>query len=181
MLDKRVFLKGLNYLKAMYINWQFNLTNKMLLEIWYDVFKDFDDNVFMETVKEYCKTKQFAPNSPYEIQNCVANYVDKHSAWETIMAIINRSANNSMFLNMMYKEQPTLYEFVKDWNIEQVAKDSFGNKCYDWCFGKIFKRTYQKFLDSKSIVKVNGVLSTQNSLRLENKSNNNLIEGDMKC
>lgn len=178
MLDKKVFLKGLNYLKAMYINWQFSLTNKMLLEIWYDTFKDYEDSVFTETIKEYCKTKQFPPNSPYDILNCVENFADPNSAWETILDVINRSLNNSMFLNLMFKEQPKLYEFVKGWNIDTVAKDKGGNKCYGYILGKEFKRAYQNFLDSKNVVKINGlILKPSNNLQLENKNSNLSIEG----
>ena len=178
MLDKRVFLKGLNYLKAMYLNWQFNLTNKMLLEIWYDSFNQLDDETYIETVKQYCKVKQFAPNSPYDILNSIGNYQDKHSAWETILDVINRSINNSMFLNLMYKEQPSLYEFVKNWNIETVEQDRFGNKCYDYCFGRFFKRDYEKFLEAQNITKINGKLCIplkEKQLRLE-QSNQLAIE-----
>lgn len=63
-LNEKTFLKGLIYLNDYYDNFKFDIKNVNKVEIWYDVFRNFDDNVFLETIKNYCRENIYPPSSP---------------------------------------------------------------------------------------------------------------------
>lgn len=154
MLEKE-FGEGLALLKAFYPNWSIDITNGMILGVWYESFKELQFKVFQEVVKKYCMSNRFPPNSPFDLLDMIPKEMSAEEAWELILDTINRSKDNSMFLNMMYKNQ-TLYPFVKHFNIDEIETDSYGNKCYGYNLGKRFKREYKAYLDSKSIKSING-------------------------
>lgn len=165
MLDQKVFLQGLNYLKANYINWSFDLNNDIALKVWYKKFSNLDAATYMQLIELYTDSKKFAPQSPADILNLVPIEMDPCDAWEVVYAVIKRAFNNSNFLTIMAKEQPTLYPFVQFWDIEKVSEDDYGNKCYNYDYGRPFRREYQAYLNSKKLV------------RIGNSYNVNLIEG----
>lgn len=63
-LNDKVFLRGLVYLNDYYDNFKFDIKNVNKVEIWYEVFSNFDDEVFTEMVKNYCRENVYAPSSP---------------------------------------------------------------------------------------------------------------------
>lgn len=154
MLDQKTFLQGLNYLKANYINWSFDLNNNLVITIWYKKFSNLDAPTFMQLIEAFTDKSKFAPQSPADILNLVPQELTPNDAWDVILAVIKRTFNNSSFLNTMAKEQPTLYPFVQFWDIENVAKDSFGNKCYGYQLGRQFIREYQAYLKTKKLVRI---------------------------
>lgn len=161
MLEQKTFLQGLNYLKANYINWSFDLTNDLAIAIWYKKFSNLDATTFMQLIELYTEKSKFAPNSPADILNLVPVDLTPSDAWETIYAVIKRAFNNSNFLSIMAKEQPALYPFVQFWDIEQVQnddanKDSLGNVCWSYILGRPFKREYEAHLRSKKLVRLGG-------------------------
>lgn len=161
MLEQKTFLQGLNYLKANYINWNFDLNNDLVISIWYKKFSTLDAATFMQLIEAYTNKSKFAPNSPADILNLIPADLAPNDAWEVILATIKRAFNNSNFLNIMAKEQPALYPFVQFWDIEQVqnddaSKDSDGNICWSYILGRQFKREYQAYLQNKKLVRLGG-------------------------
>lgn len=159
MLDQQTFLQGINYLKASYINWSFDLHNDLALKVWYKKFSALDPTTFMQLIELYTDTKSFAPQSPADILNLVPQELAPADAWEVILAAIKRAFNNSNFLSIMAKEQPTLYPFVQFWDIEKVQadesnKDSLGNICWSYILGRQFKREYAAYLQNKKLVRL---------------------------
>lgn len=63
-LNEKVFLKGLVYLNDFYDNFKFDLDNVNKVEVWYEVFSNFDDEVFTDMIKNYCRESVYAPSSP---------------------------------------------------------------------------------------------------------------------
>ena len=180
-MTKEEFAKGISYLKKLYLKWDFDLSDMVLLEIWYGKFKDLTNESFIEVIKEYSSSNQFPPSSPFDLLNIIEDCDDVNSAWEKILHIISRSTNNSMFQNIMFKEQPKLYQFTANWNIDLVETDSYGNKCYGYQYGKLFKLEYQKHLDSKKVVKINGVLQAPNKLQIGSNTNTTKLLGGGQC
>lgn len=159
MLEQKTFLQGLNYLKATYINWSFDLTNDLSINIWYKKFSNLDAPTFMQLIELYTEKSKFAPNSPADILNLVPQEPAPADAWEIVYAVIKRAFNNSNFLSIMAKEQPALYPFVQFWDIEQIAndennKDSFNNICWGYTLGRQFKREYTAYLQNKKLVRL---------------------------
>ena len=161
MLDQQTFLQGINYLKASYINWSFDLHNDLALKVWYKKFSALDPSTYMQLIELYTDTKSFAPQSPADLLNLVPQDLAPAAAWEVVLAVIKRAFNNSNFLSIVAKEQPALYPFVQFWDIEAVQnddsnKDSLGNVCWSYILGRPFKREYEAHLRSKKLVRLGG-------------------------
>lgn len=173
-MTEQEFAKGLAFLKSYYTNWNFDLSNMMALSIWYENFKELEYQSFQEVVKNYCRNNRFPPQSPFDILDTIPKELDENQAWDLVADIIIRSGyNKSIFLNMIYKENKTIYEFVKNFDIENVEKDSFGNKCLDYVYGRKFRRNYKEYLDSIKVKYINNKLINYNynnqQILLENK------------
>ena len=63
-LNDKVFLRGLVYLNDYYDNFKFDIKNVNKVEVWYEVFSNFDDEIFIEMVKNYCRENIYPPQSP---------------------------------------------------------------------------------------------------------------------
>lgn len=95
MLDQKVFLQGINYLKANYINWGFDLNNDLMLKVWYKKFSNLEASVFMGLVEKYTELHRFAPNSPAELLDLLREQITQKEltngeAWEEVVRLIHR-------------------------------------------------------------------------------------------
>ena len=61
MLDKKVFSAGLNELKAVFPNWNVDLGDPFVLNVWYKSFKHMDNSNYKSMVSKYMKEQKFAP------------------------------------------------------------------------------------------------------------------------
>lgn len=91
MLSKDRFMGIIGYLSAYYTNFKFELKDddepSYQFNVWYDVFKDFDEERLVEAVKSYCKHNVFAPNSPTQIleyirKKLIESRPTADNAWE---------------------------------------------------------------------------------------------------
>ena len=175
MMSEQEFAKGLTFLKSYYVNWNFDITNTMTLSIWYESFKEIEYQSFQEIVKSYCKSNRFPPQSPFDILDMIPKNIDVNTAWELIRDIAKRcDYKNSMFRNMVYKENKEIYEIVKNYDLENLEEDTFGNKCLGFIYEKAFRKIYKEYLDSIKIKYINNTLITfnNNSNMIENKGEN---------
>lgn len=95
MLDQKVFLQGINYLKANYLNWGFDLNNDLMLKVWYKKFSNLEPSVFMEIVEKYTELYKFPPNSPAELLDLLRDQITQREltngeAWEEVIRLIHR-------------------------------------------------------------------------------------------
>lgn len=95
MLDQKTFLQGINYLKANYINWGFDLNNDLMISIWYKKFSNLEKSVFMELVEKYTELNKFPPNSPAELLDLLRDRIEQkeltaHEAWQEVISLIQR-------------------------------------------------------------------------------------------
>lgn len=67
MLDNKVFLQGINYLKATYLNWNFDLNNDLMLKVWYKKLSGLNDETFMRLIEKYTDECKFSPQSPGDL------------------------------------------------------------------------------------------------------------------
>lgn len=154
-MTQEEFLQGLSYLKAYYQNWNFNFQESFVLGIWYENLKHLDMDSYQEVIKNYCINNRFPPQSPFDILEMIPKEYSTDVAWDIIIDCINRSKDTQMFLNLVYKLYPKLYKFVMNFDLENVDEDSYGNKCYGYCYGKQFKKEYQQYLDSIKVKFIN--------------------------
>lgn len=95
MLDQKVFLQGINYLKANYLNWGFDLNNDLMLKVWYKKFSNLEPSVFMELIEKYTELHKFPPNSPAELLDLLREHITQRElthgeAWEEVIRLIHR-------------------------------------------------------------------------------------------
>lgn len=154
MIDKKIFIEGLQYLKKFYIRWDVNLID--IADTWFDILNEELQNneTYTKVIKNYTKQCKFAPGSPYDILEIIPEELGVNEAWEVILDIVKRSSTNQIFLNLVKKEQPKLYDFIRYFDIEKIEVDKEGNKCYGYQMGKPFKKAYNDYLKAKEIVKI---------------------------
>lgn len=68
-MNKETFIQGMEYLGAFYTNSKIDLDNKLVVSVWFNVFKDMEDQKFTNLVKSYCQESAFAPTSPTSLTN----------------------------------------------------------------------------------------------------------------
>lgn len=95
MLDQKVFLQGINYLKANYINWQFDINNDLMLKVWYKKFSNLETNVFMGLLEKYTELNKFPPNSPAELLELLRDQITQqeiapNEAWQEVRELIQK-------------------------------------------------------------------------------------------
>lgn len=118
MLDQKVFLQGLNYLKAMYINWSFDLNNNIAIQIWYKKFSQLDNEIYMQLLEQYTDNNIWGPNSPSDILDLIKTPNNNGvEAWEWILA-----------LNQQY---PLDNEFQKPKFYQELKKDNVAFKLFE--------------------------------------------------
>lgn len=117
MLKQNTFLKGIKYLNAYYTTFNFNINDNMKLEIWYNIFKETEDETYTNLVKKYCVDNIYAPQSPthllqYAKDILIQNKTTPEAAWEKALGTLRETG---------YDFKRT-YEKVQDTNIINSLK-----------------------------------------------------------
>lgn len=125
MLDKKVFLQGVNYLKANYINWGFDINNDLMLAVWHKKFSNLDANVFMQLVEKYTELNKFAPNSPADLlellrDQMTQNELDPQEAWQEVRRLIQTYGfyYNADKIYKALEDKPVLKKTVEEFEGE---------------------------------------------------------------
>lgn len=63
-----------------------------------------------------------------------------NETWEKVENLMIQAKNNEDFLRLIKEYNPKLIDYVKDFDLSKTPKDSYDNLCFDYQFGKIFKR-----------------------------------------
>lgn len=72
MLTIERFMSIISYISAFYTNFKMDLKDdsgepSYQLKVWYDIFKDFDEEMLVSAIKMYCKENIYPPSSPAQI------------------------------------------------------------------------------------------------------------------
>ena len=125
MLDQKTFLQGINYLKANYINWGFDINNDLMLKVWFKKFSNLDNATFISLVERYTDLNKFAPNSPADLLDLLKEEMlqmaqDPNDAWLEVRELI-RTYGFYYNADKIYKaleSKPALYKTVKQFDAE---------------------------------------------------------------
>ena len=151
MLDKKTFLQGINYLKANYINWGFDLNNDLMLKVWHKKVSNLDPSLFMQLVEKYTDTNKYAPNSPAELlavldEQLESKEISPNEAWSRLIEIKKKYSlcyyyddEKEKFYSELEKIAPALKQTAMEFEIE--LKDGRESDGY---FIDQFKRAYSK-------------------------------------
>lgn len=61
MLTKKVFQNQLEILVKTYPNWKLNVSDGETVKVWYNQFKNYDDEDFKRMVQDYIDNEKFPP------------------------------------------------------------------------------------------------------------------------
>lgn len=118
MLDQKTFLQGLNYLKANYLNWQFDLNNDVALKVWYKKLSVLDNETFFQMIEQYTDSNKFPPNSPSDILDIIKPVNSSgEAAWEWIISL--------------NKQYPLENDFQKPKFYQELKKDKIAYKLFE--------------------------------------------------
>lgn len=125
MLDNKTFLQGINYLKANYINWGFDLNNDLMLKVWYKKFSNLENATFIALVEKYTDNNKFAPNSPADLLDLLKNEMtkqelDEGEAWALVRNLIRQYGfyYNADKIYKVLEDKPALYKTVQQFEGE---------------------------------------------------------------
>lgn len=167
MLDNKTFLQGINYLKANYLNWAFDLNNDLMLKVWYKKFSNLENATFIALVEKYTDNNKFAPNSPADLLELLKTEItkqelDEGEAWAYVRELI-RKYGFYYSADKIYKEledKPALYKTV-----QQFEGELRGLRVDDTNTPLRFKNAYKINLQRQVESKSNLLLSS-GSLKL---------------
>ena len=125
MLDQKVFLQGINYLKANYLNWQFDINNDLMIKVWYKKFSNLEPTVYMGLIEKYTELNKFPPNSPAELLELLRDQLtqselDPNEAWQEVRKLIRRYGfyYGAKEIYEELEDTPALYKTVKEFEGE---------------------------------------------------------------
>lgn len=129
MLDHKSFLQGINYLKASYINWQFDLNNDLQLSIWFKKFSQFETDEFKRLIEKYTDENKYPPNSPHDILALIkSKNINGEEAWKWIMSLNKQyPLDNEFYKPKFYQELKTdllAYELFNKLCVEEILLSS---------------------------------------------------------
>lgn len=117
-MNKTAFAEAIEYLNAYYVNFKIDLSNSVVLRVWYDVFKDFDDNAFKMLVMGYAKDNVFPPQSPTHLLEFAKDEMMKDiDAGEVFEKLIVRIRSNAYDLDLTikkYEAQPEVARTIRE-------------------------------------------------------------------
>lgn len=169
MLDQKVFLQGINYLKANYLNWQFDINNDLMLKVWYKKFSNLDPNMFMSLIEKYTEFNKFPPNSPAELMDLLRDQITQQAtgpneAWQETLELIKQYGfyYNKEKIYAALEGKPALKKTVKEFERE-LANLTTNDTYTPERFKKAYEINLKRQVDKKSCL----LLGTPSFLLLE--------------
>lgn len=152
MLENKTFLQGINYLKANYINWGFDLNNDLMLKVWYKKFSHLEAQTFISLIEKYTELNKYPPNSPAELiellrEQLTKNELDANEAWALIQELKLKHFYNYDAIYAELESKPALYKTLKDLEIELRY---YGNSYTITLFRKTYENNLKNYIESKS-------------------------------
>jgi len=123
MLDIKIFLQGINYLKANYINWGFDINNDLQIKVWFKKFSNLEPNVFMGLVEKYTELNKYAPNSPADLLEVlrvqlIQKELDVDEAWAYLEGLLFKHPYDYKSIYKELEDKPALYKTFNDFERE---------------------------------------------------------------
>lgn len=169
MLDQKTFLQGINYLKANYINWGFDINNDLMIKVWYKKVSNLEPNVFMGLIEKYTEYNKFPPNSPADLlellrEQMAQQQLDANEAWYEVRRLI-RVYGFYYKRDQIYAEledKPVLKQTVRQMEGE-LRNLQVGDTYTPERFKKIYETNLRRHTENRSSL----LLGTTNILLIE--------------
>lgn len=172
MIDKVRFIKAMEYITLAYPNSKIEVDNTSMMNVWYDVLKDFDDESFTMLLKDFVKNNQFPPQSPAHI---IAYYKETQTkninSADMFERLIQRIRDSSYDLDLVISRyekggQDVIVKTIKELRSNFILwfNDSNQISFLKNAFIKAYEQNYKNKLDdnvSKGLI--NGALMIENN------------------
>lgn len=119
MLDKKDFIKAIEYLIAIYPEMEKQFNSQTTQGVWFDLLKDIDGETLLLAIKIYASTEKFAPK-PSEIRKMALMTTrefikDWTEGWEIVLKSIGRfgTYRESEALEWIRKQDETAAESIR--------------------------------------------------------------------
>lgn len=118
MLDKKDFVKAIEYLIAIYPEMEKQFNSQTTQGVWYDLLKDIDGKNLLLAIKTYASTEKFAPK-PSQIREMVLMTTretrDWTEGWDLVLRSIGRfgTYRESEALDWIRKQDETAAESIR--------------------------------------------------------------------
>ncbi len=178
MLSKDRFTSAIAYISAFYTNFKFDLKDddgkpSFQFNVWFDAFKDFNEEEFIGIIKRYCKENVYPPSSPAQILEYARTLLYERSmtpdeAWEYAIRTIRG-------FGFSRRDFQRLYTHLEERNLTVILKtlkemeSEFHNLLSDQL--PFVKRNFVKAYESNLKI---GIRETVAQGRLENNANKQL-------
>lgn len=95
-MTKEKFVKAIRYLHGAYPStFKLDIEDNYAIDVWYDLLKSFDDEQFVDTLKDYAKHNTFAPNSAAALIEWEKERIMKRlNSGDTFEKLISRIRDN---------------------------------------------------------------------------------------
>lgn len=156
MLDNKTFLQGINYLKANYINWGFDLNNDLMLKVWYKKFSNLENATFIALIEKYSDLNKFPPQSPADLLDLLKNEMmqqelDPNEAWLEVKNLIRQYGfyYGAAKIYKALENKPALYKTVQQFEgeLRGLMSDDTNTPLR---FKNAYKINVQRQVESKS-------------------------------
>ena len=118
MLDKKDFIKAIEYLIAIYPEMEKQFNSQTTQGVWFDLLKDIDGKTLLLAIKIYASTEKFAPK-PSEIREMAIMTTretrDWTEGWDLVLRSIGRfgTYRESEALDWIRKQDETAAESIR--------------------------------------------------------------------
>lgn len=118
MLDKKDFIKAIEYLIAIYPEMEKQFNSQTTQGVWFDLLKDIDGKTLLLAIKIYASTEKFAPK-PSEIRKMALMTTretrDWTEGWDLVLRSVGRfgTYRESEALDWIRKQDETAAESIR--------------------------------------------------------------------
>lgn len=163
MLSVKTFIGGMSMLKKVYIGWEFDIEDKMQVELWYSSFKNLTDERFNELIKDYITQNEYPPKSIKSLTDIYVNRqvryakIQPEKALDTVRDIVSNCGGweygGKTDIYAKLKRYPELYETVKEF--EDTIRNMASGDTYT---ADRFRKAYEQKLREHASSNVNKFL-----------------------
>lgn len=155
-LDQKVFLQGINYLKANYLKWEFDINNDLMIKVWYKKFSHLDAKVFMGLVEKYTELNKFPPQSPAELLELLREEITKkelspNEAWQEVIRLISKYGiqyrRSDFYNDLESQNRPALLKTVREFERELsglMSNDNYTPERFKQAYSINLRRQVEK-------------------------------------
>lgn len=166
-MERKTFIEGIKYIDNFYMAFKFDFKNVDMIDVWYDILSEFQDEYFISIVKDYVKHNEYAPNSPASLishaKKMLLRQVDVGSTFDRLVERLRKDGYDVDLVASKYEKggNYTMAKVIRELRTNVITWQANAESLP--YFKNAFEKTYAEYL-SRDIDKQ--VFSITDSSRL---------------